>query len=99
MERFVSGLILTLQILLGIGVGIWGIWFVWVGFTGGIYPVPWDWTTDGSILEGLLWLLVGLPTLEAIIVQGLALIGAAIAAPFVIAAEKRAQNRLRSPEV
>lgn len=51
-EDVAAAVISVAQIILGIAVAIWGIWFVVVGFAGGTFPVPWEWQTEGSFLEG-----------------------------------------------
>ena len=89
MERFLGGLILALQVILGLAMGAWSIWFVVIGFAGGSYPVPWEWSTSGSVWEGLLWIFIGIPMLEGVVIQGLSLLGALIIGPFAAAAERR----------
>ncbi len=92
MERFIGGLVLTLQILLGLGIGVIGIWCVVIGFTGGRYPFPWEWHTNGSVLEGLLWIFIGLPVMEGVIITGLSWLGTLLALPFALRAERRAEQ-------
>lgn len=95
-EDIAAAVVSVAQIILGIAVAVWGIWCVVVGFAGGSFPVPWEWHTEGSILEGLLWLVVGLPLAETIVLQAVHWLVLLLALPFAAVAQRRNNENKQS---
>ncbi|TFB75450.1 hypothetical protein E3O06_06420 [Cryobacterium glaciale] len=68
--EWLTAIVQILGTLVGIGVGLWGLWCTWIAFFGGTLPIPFvDWTTSGGIGLGLLFLLVVTPVLTALVSQ------------------------------
>lgn len=61
-----SWLSLLIAIPLNLGVMVWAVWVAVVLFTGGPLPLVPLYVTRGDVLSGILFVLIGIPIIEAI---------------------------------